>query len=380
MPLVSFNLPAFEHYGREGNENAPVGEEAANAYAMALRRLLSPQPISPESGRPLPKRNLRLSPDTTVIFWTDAHETGADPLDEMWLSQDETDPNTVAAAYSRPRSGGRPALVDDPTRLFSLVLTRVKSRAVLRVADLHTVGGVARSGVQFFADMAICPRFTNERDHRRIRNLVEGTVSAEVREKSPAADLATRLFRAALDSRLPYPWELLSAAVRRIRAHDSEGVSTRRAALAKAVLNRTLTSHAAPQRLPKELPVALEPDYPSSAYQLGRLFALLEKAQQEATDAKAGISERFLGNAMSAPALVFPRLLKLSKHHLAKIGSGSPGREVNLGRALDEIVGHLPPELPRTHSLVEQGTFVVGYHHQRAALWSKKTGDTPSAA
>ena len=81
---------------------------------------------------------------------------------------------------------------------------------------------------------------------------------------------------------------------------------------------------------------------------------------------------------MASPGLVFPRLLKLSHHHLSKIGGESPGREVNLIQLYDAIMARLPPELPVTQRLVEQGTFMIGYHHQRADLWTKKSASQPN--
>ena len=164
-----------------------------------------------------------------------------------------------------------------------------------------------------------------------------------------------RLYQSAI-SGTPFPPELLAAVLRRIRSHDDAGVSTSRVALLKATLKRAYG---------KEVPVSLQKDYPSTAYHLGRLFAVLENAQDKATKAQAGIAERFLGSALASPALVFPRLLKLSHHHLAKIGGGL---EHNFRQLIDDIVACLPPELSRTQALVEQGTFMVGYHHQRAAM------------
>jgi CRISPR-associated protein Csd1 len=72
IALVSFNSDAFESYGLDRNENAPVCRNCADGYTTALNRLLSdnyPDPNRP--GETLPRRRVRLSTDTTAIFWAD---------------------------------------------------------------------------------------------------------------------------------------------------------------------------------------------------------------------------------------------------------------------------------------------------------------------
>lgn len=61
-PLVSFNEPAYESYGKEQSYNSPVGEDAAFRYGTALNSLLN----GPQS----PKHRIRIG-DTTCVFWTD---------------------------------------------------------------------------------------------------------------------------------------------------------------------------------------------------------------------------------------------------------------------------------------------------------------------
>lgn len=61
VPLVSFNAPAFESYGKEQGFNAPTSVAAAARYGAALNALLR------RGGR----NRLRLG-DATVAFWADA--------------------------------------------------------------------------------------------------------------------------------------------------------------------------------------------------------------------------------------------------------------------------------------------------------------------
>jgi len=103
-------------------------------------------------------------------------------------------------------------------------------------------------------------------------------------------------------------------------------------------------------------------------YRLGRLFAVLEKAQEEASPGlNATIRDRYYGSASSSPVTAFSTLLKLSKHHIAKLHKG---RAVNIERLIGEImteVQDFPAHLP----VADQGRFAIGYYHQRQAFFTK---------
>ena len=58
--LVSFNGSAFESYGKEQGDNAPVCREVANAYGQALNYLLSDDGHHKQIG------------DATTVFWAKA--------------------------------------------------------------------------------------------------------------------------------------------------------------------------------------------------------------------------------------------------------------------------------------------------------------------
>lgn len=102
------------------------------------------------------------------------------------------------------------------------------------------------------------------------------------------------------------------------------------------------------------------------AYVLGRLFAILEKAQIDAAKPiklDSTIKDRYFSSACASPASVFPVLLRLSQHHTSK------GK---YGRYFDKLIGEILNLLdiqknpfPSHLTLDDQGIFVLGYYHQR---------------
>lgn len=116
--------------------------------------------------------------------------------------------------------------------------------------------------------------------------------------------------------------------------------------------------------------MSLNEAYSHPAYVLGRLFAVLEKAQLEAIgDVNASIKDRYFTSACATPASVFPTLLRLAHHHIAKAEYGYTS-----DRRIQDLLGLLEAKpFPAHLTLEEQGVFVLGYYHQRAAFYSKKS-------
>ena len=117
--------------------------------------------------------------------------------------------------------------------------------------------------------------------------------------------------------------------------------------------------------------MSLDVSNTNPGYRLGRLFAALERIQENANPGiNATIRDRFYGAASSTPVAVFANLIRLSKHHLAKIENA--GLRVNLEKLCGEIIGEIPAAFPTHLPLADQGSFAIGYYHQRQDFFTKK--------
>ncbi len=372
--LVSFNDAAYESFGKSQSYNAPVGTTAVFKYANSLNFLLNRS-----------DRRVSLG-DATVVFWAERPT----PL-EQFVSDLFDDPpaDTAAAAENEERTrqarlfltqlrdgaAAGDALDDnDSTRFFILGLSPNASRIAVRFWCDGTVGQIKALLGLHLRDVDL----VGARDERplTIKRLTLATGRAETDNRGRFAGkydadsisplLAGAIARAILTGG-PYPETLLTSMLNRLR---SDGVITHsRIAAIKACLNRN-------SRLrgnPLEVSVALDRTRTDAAYLSGRLFALLEKVQVASADSELNttIRDRYFSSASMTPAVAFPRLLRLSQYHLAKLETGL---KIFFDRQIGEVVGKLDG-FARHFTIEQQGLFAIGYFHQRQDLYTSKKSE-----
>jgi CRISPR-associated protein Csd1 len=124
--------------------------------------------------------------------------------------------------------------------------------------------------------------------------------------------------------------------------------------------------------------VSLDPTNINIGYRLGRLFAALEKIQEDANPGlNATIRDRFYGAASASPVTAFPQLLKLKNHHLKKLDN--PRFAGAHEKRLTEIFDGLPAQMPAHLRIEDQARFAIGYYHQRQAFFTKSSAPSPDA-
>jgi CRISPR-associated protein Csd1 len=364
-PLAAINdgsLPAFSSFGKHQGENFPIGQRVAFKYSTALNHLLRPD--SPQK--------LRIG-DAVAVFWAQKPDPIEDTLAQILGGDDNPDAHVqqVKALYEAIRSGTY-AEAHGSTAFYVLGLAPNAARIAVRFWHAAPLSDIAVRITRWFDDLKMV-RGTNDPEYPSLFRLLTSVAVQNKADNIPprlGGDLVRAIFTGS-----PYPATWLSAAVQRCRAEQQ--VNYLRAATIKAALRRAALP-GLPATQPWELKDMLDLANPSPAYRLGRLFATLEKIQEEASPGlNATIRERYYGAACSSPVTVFTTLLRLKNHHLAKIASR--GRVVNLERLLGEIIGGIDG-FPSQLSLPDQGRFAVGYYHQRQDFFTRKDAANSVAA
>jgi len=302
--------------------------------------------------------------DASTVFWAEKpghllETLAVDIFGEPLKDDPDRNVRAVESLFKSPQTGVF-ATDGDTTRFYVLGLAPNAARIAVRFWHTGTVDELARRFRRYFDDLEIVrPGF--EKPYLSLFRLLVSVASLGKAENIPP-NLAGDVMRAILAG-TPYPATLFQGALRRIRAECGD-VSRPRAALLKACLNRMNFTNE------KEITVSLDETNPNPGHRLRRLFAVLEKIQEEAQPGiNATIRDGYYGAASSTPVTVFGTLVKLSKHHLAKLENR--GRAVNLEKLVGAIVDGLndfPAHLP----LADQGRFAIGYYHQRQAFFTTK--------
>ncbi len=363
--LVSFNCDAFTSYGKDQSLNSPVSEQAAFRYCTALNAILS----GPRSA----KHRFSLG-DATVVFWTDKPTTTEGWLADLFggdLEEGVQDEGALEQAHilleALRKGGGEIRLLgDDPD------------------TPVHLLGlapNAARLAVRFWYTGTLRALFDRLKAHhdalRVVRQFEVGSKRPDpefpplwmllretARESKDIPPLLGGALLRAILSGGPYPEALAAAVIRRIRADHT--VNYLRAAILKAWLMRK------PNRQ-GEIPVSLDIQRTDPAYRLGRLFAVLEKTQEDAQPGiNATIRDRFYSAASATPAVAFPRLLRTYQHHLAKL---PVGQKITREKLVQEVMDGIDA-MPSHLRLQDQAQFAIGYYHQRKALFTKAEPET----
>lgn len=389
--LVGFNAPAYESYNRSQGLIAPIGEAATFAYTTVLNYLLSDAN---------PNKKFYLG-DTTIVYWAEsenrAYESAfSSMLDPEYLEESfeqqvgrkrtEGTLKTVVEKVRRIQVLDIDALLadlkDDNPRFYILGLAPNAARVSVRFFIADPFEEVMQHIAEHYHDLEIVKEYDNQPTYITVGHILNETVSKKSKDKEATPLLAGVVLRAILTNS-PYPAALYYAILNRVRADmddDRQHISKInyvRAAVIKAYLIRKYR-YQAHNPFKEVLTMPLNEQSTIPAYLLGRLFAVLEKVQQEAIgDVNASIKDRYFTSACASPRSVFPTLLRLSQHHIskAKYGYVSERRIQDIMNLLDVERNPIPARL----TLDEQGVFVLGYYHQRAAFYVKGTEPTPEA-
>ncbi len=366
--LVNFNSSAFESYGKSQSMNSGISEKAMKKYTSSLNKLLAD-----------PMHHI-YSDDMTVVFFAMKHDDKAEcDLFSNYLNssnavtEDSTKADVKSVSeniYHKGQTGNAQALdkdVDNGVDFFVAGFTPNSSRICQKFMVRNKFGKIIDNVKQHQQDMAICGSNGEIPLWRINKELVSPNSANAI---SPA--LQSDIFQAILNG-TNYPYTLLETVVRRV-CTDSDTDSNNkikinevRAGLIKAFINRKARINGDKE----EITMTLNPENTNPAYLCGRLFAVLEKIQLEATDVKLNrtIKDAYFSSASSRPALIMPRLIDLSNYHLRKL---KEGRAIYFSKLINEIMGKIKDSLPTNLSIMEKGEFQLGYFQQNKDFFAEQ--------
>lgn len=358
--LVSFQVSSgYDSYGKSKGGNAPISEDAEFAYTTALNHLL-------ESN----SRNKFMVGSRTFVFWASKNDEAGKQAEKsifnmFGFAEQEDDPNRnieqVRKVFEAIYSGNIKTTSDNTFYILSLAPNSARI-AVVYWAEVP-LKEFAGTICKHFDDMEVVDTRLEKKPYMSLRNILSTvTLGGKVSDATP--NLPDAVVKSIFQG-IPYPQPLFASCIRRIRAEssdkDNNAVHITRAAIIKAYLNRIDKN--------QKIQVMLDKDNNNQGYLCGRLFAVLDKIQEEANN-QHSIRERYMNSASSTPAAVFSTILNLSNHHVENLKN--EGRKIYFEKLKQEIMSKIDADGFKAQlDLQDQGRFFIGYYHQRQDFFTK---------
>lgn len=357
--LVSFmEGKGYDSYGKSQGTNAPISEESVFSYTTALNHMLR---ASSHNKFSIGKR--------TFLFWASSESEAAKASEESLFAffgkADDDDPNRrielVKQTFMSIYNGTLQSNRDD--KFFILGLAPNSSRiAVVYWAEIPLCE-FAQTINLHFEDMEIIDGRKEKKPYAGLHSIL-GTVTVGGKSSDATPNLPDAVVKSIFQG-LPYPASLFQSCIRRIRAEQDVSPYNNpcRVAIIKAYLNRLKENNN------QKINIMLDKENNNQGYLCGRLFAVLDKIQEDANGIHS-IRERYMNSASATPSSVFATLLNLSSHHQEKLAEG---RQVYFEKLKQEIISKLDAYgFPAHLDLQDQGRFFVGYYHQRQDFFIAK--------
>lgn len=359
--LVAFQVNSgYDSYGKEKCGNAPISHEAEFAYTTALNTMLRRD-----------SRNKFTVGNRTFVFWASSNDKAAEQAEEslfdlLGYSEEKKDnPNAkieqVRKVFTAIYSGSLSTSLED--RFYILGLAPNSARIAVVYWSETPLRDFAGKILRHFDDMEIIDTRKDRKPYMGIKDILSAvTLGGKQSEATP--NLPESIIKSIFLG-TPYPYTLLSACIRRIRAESGDGNAARitRIAIIKAFLNRQNVND-------KRMEIMLDKRNTNQGYLCGRLFAVLDRIQEDANGISS-IRERYMNAASSTPSSVFATILNLSSHHLENLSN--EGKKVFYEKLKQEVIDKISSDgFPAHLDLQDQGRFFVGYYHQRQDFFNKK--------
>lgn len=366
--MVSYKNAAEESYGKKQSFNSCISANAVKKYTEALNYLLAD------------KHHRTLIDETTYIYWAASGDEACNSIFSALAFGDTMDSEHtdewLDSVFDGIKSGRATREIvdgidniDSDVSFYVVGIKPNSARLALKCIYRQSFGKVLQNTIVHYSDMQIG---SGGGKPMSVRTICKELVSPKSSNDKVSPALMAKLFDAIING-TAYPDALLTAVVRRVKTDTDDEknsyikMNNVRMGLIKACINRS----ARLKGKQEEIKMSLDLENRDPAYLCGRLFCKLEDIQRRASNDTLNrtIKDAYFSSAATRPAVVFPKLLSLSQHHLAKLDDKTA---YFMDREVTEILGMMGSVFPSHLTLKEQGVFMLGYYQQRNQRFEKK--------
>lgn len=373
--IVSRKNPSEQSYGQERSVGSGISDVAMKRYTKALGYLLSD------------RLHTSRVDDLIIVHWA---ASGNDMCDAGFMAKAGMETWESRSLLTESTEGTKADDIDNSIgtamRGASQGVRRVNTDAIVNTLGDETfyVVGLklndARISVQFVCKDRFGEIIKNVEAHQNdirmdensrdvsIEEIKNQTVSPKVKDKKASTLLMGETLKSILNG-TGYPSALYTTVLRRIQT--DKDVKPRdeyvRIGILKGYINRKN------RILGREetITMAMDEGNTRPPYLCGRLFAVLENIQYQASDTKLNktIKDTYFSMASRTPGRCFPKLIDLSNHHISK--KKLTAAEAERNNILNMFGQNGDYSFPQRLSVEEQGEFIIGYAQQKAAIFER---------
>lgn len=365
VPLISFKNSAYWSYNKEKNDNAYISKQVMGEYTQALKFLFKSE------------KHRYILGDLTLYFWamTDKDETpfleayccGLNGSTNDSVNSDEL--NEILSSVFKDLANGRKAdfenlNIDENVEFYIIGAKGYKGRFSLKFFEHNTFGNMMKNLALHHEDFKM-----SDDDKAMALWQIQKELKSPVGNTAVNPDLSVKMLQSILTN-IPYPRYLMDNIIHRVKTDKDNprfiAINKNRVRIIRACLIRF-------NKIERGAYKMFNKDSTEVAYNLGGIFAILERIQERAISGEnkklnATIKDKFFSSACSSPTLVFPRILMLAQNHISKIKKdGKYTYEIELGELLDKV----GPTFPKSLNMEKQGMFILGYYQQRQSFYTK---------
>lgn len=376
--FVSYNSDAFESYGKIQSFNSNISEEAMRKYTCAINHMLGEKEkktITTKTGETKEityMKHVCYIDDTQVLFWSDNdnQNDNCDLLNSLLFNSskwnEELTENIIKNVLESAKQGipkSNAINIDDNAQFYIIGFKPNSTRLSIKFQYKSKFGNILENLIQHQNDLMIINATKFMPIYQIIKAIKSDTSTSEKTDNALSAKLMDSIL-----NNTPYPVQLLMKCLSRLRVETNEHPKKsqriqHQVRIIKAYLNR---------KRKDEISLGLNKNNTNQGYLCGRLFAVLQKIQEQAafpSKLDKTIKDTYFATASTRPVLVFPRIISLAQTHLKKLNAGNI---VFYNKLIQEITDKISDEFPTMLSLEDQGRFMIGYYQQYQDFFAEK--------